>query len=259
MNKYIFNARDIAAYFKWFSVPNYMEVTYMQYIFGMGKDVLAVPLTTNFEHFKTEVYRELYFLWANGFVDDKSDISHMAIGDSIALICDQECINLESYMKLITLHLIFSRYLPYVKLNLMGLPLTLGIEADFDIFEKNVIKIFEALNLDVNDVFGKPFNLKLGVPDELLCISLNDSYKKSLKCDTDFRMLLRIREKERMEELRTESLKIQEENAPESGIKKISKKVARATNSILTTSVKRESKHQPKGAPVEGGGKPGKK
>ena len=52
MHKYIFNARDIAAYIKYFSVPQYLEVSYMQYIFNLGPTVLAVPLTRDFESFK---------------------------------------------------------------------------------------------------------------------------------------------------------------------------------------------------------------
>ena len=79
MNKYVFNARDIAAYLKWFNVPGYLEVTYLQYFFSIGKKILAEPLTRDFEKFKSEVYRELYYLWANGFEDDKSDISKMPI------------------------------------------------------------------------------------------------------------------------------------------------------------------------------------
>ena len=107
MNKYVFNARDIAAYMKWFGVPSYLEVSYMQFFFGVGNNVLAAPLTRDFEVFKNAVYRELYYLWANGFEDDKSDISNMTADGTLSLICDQDCINLESYMKLICLHLIF--------------------------------------------------------------------------------------------------------------------------------------------------------
>ena len=103
MNRYIYNARDIAAYFKYFGVPQYMEVSYMQYIFNIGTPVLATPLCRDFEKFKSEVYRELYYLWASGFEDEKSDVSCMTTGGELAKICDQECINLESYMKLIAL------------------------------------------------------------------------------------------------------------------------------------------------------------
>ena len=55
MRSYYFNARDVAAYFKYFSVPSYLEVSYMQYVFNLGKRVLAEPLTRDFEQFKREV------------------------------------------------------------------------------------------------------------------------------------------------------------------------------------------------------------
>ena len=103
LRKYIYNSRDVAAYFKYFSVPSYLEVSYMQYIFNLGNKVLAEPLTRDFESFKKEVYRELYFLWANGFEDEKADISKMTTESDLSLICDQDCICLESYMKLICL------------------------------------------------------------------------------------------------------------------------------------------------------------
>ncbi|MBR3143470.1 MAG: hypothetical protein IKF09_10035 [Clostridiales bacterium] len=51
MRKYIYNSRDVAAYFKYFSVPNYLEVSYMQYVFNLGTNVLAEPLTRDFEAF----------------------------------------------------------------------------------------------------------------------------------------------------------------------------------------------------------------
>ena len=88
MRKYIYNSRDVAAYFKYFSVPSYLEVSYMQYIFNLGNKVLAEPLTRDFEGFKKEVYRELYFLWANGFENEKADISKMTTEGEFTLICD---------------------------------------------------------------------------------------------------------------------------------------------------------------------------
>ena len=187
MNEYTYNARDVAAYFKWFSVPNYLEVSYMQYIFNLGDTVLAKPLTTDFEKFKTEVFRELYYLWANGFEDEKSDVSLMPAVGSIALICDQECISLESYMKLIKLHLIFSKFLPYVKINFAGLPLSLGLRCDYEVYEANVVKIVEGLNLVCMDFTDRVFDLHMGVPDELLLISLNSEFKERIFGSTDIR------------------------------------------------------------------------
>ncbi len=245
MNKYLFNARDIAAYMKWFSVPSHLEVTYMQYFFSIGNKIIAEPLTRDFESFKNEIYRELYYLWANGFEDDKSDISKMNINGALSLICDQECVNLESYMKLITLHLIFSKYLPYVKVNFYGIPWTLGIECDMEVFEKNVLMAMEGLNLTCKDVFGNPFDIKLGVPDELLCVSLNDEFKKLLADEEDFRMLLRNKESEHMKQLKAKSLEVFKPMNNE-----LMDKVSKPSSRLSKKSVNKVSK-QPKGAPLK--------
>lgn len=208
MQKYVFNARDIAAYIKWFSVPSFLETTYMQYVFSLGKLVLAKPLTHDFEYFKHEVYRELYYLWANGFENDKSDISNMHQDGMVSLICDQECINLESYMKLITMHLIFSQNLPYVRLNFSGLPLTLSLDCEYEVFEANVVKAIKKLNLCCRDQFGKPFDIELGVPDEVLCVSLEEDIRQYLISKGDFKSTLRLREKEFMTELKIKSAEL---------------------------------------------------
>ena len=51
LTKYIYNARDIAAYITYFSVPQYMEVSYMQYIFNIGTPVIAAPLCRDFLYY----------------------------------------------------------------------------------------------------------------------------------------------------------------------------------------------------------------
>ena len=256
MTKYIYNARDIAAYIKYFSVPQYMEVSYMQYIFNIGTPVMAAPLCKDFEKFKNEVYRELYNLWACGFEDERSDVAYITANGSRAIICDQECINLESYMKLITLHLIFTRSLPYVNLNFAGMPLSLGIDCDYALFEQNVVKCIDALNLVSKDKFGKPFDLSIGVPDELLQISLTDEFKMILK-GGDFRESLRKEQKDKMSELKEMSMKIfgtrpfskrkdksgvYEQTVPDVVVKKsLGERANRSTT----------SKNQPKGTPLE--------
>lgn len=255
MHKYVFNARDIAAYFKWFSVPQYLEVSYMQHIFNIGSPVLATPLTKNFEQFKKEVYRELYYLWAHGFENERSDISYMTSEGDMALICDQECINLESYMKLITLHLIFTKNLPYVNLNFMGLPLQLGIRSEFSVYEENVFKAVTGLNLVANDKFGRPFDLSLGVPDELLCISLTSDFKKEILQKHDFKTTLKNEQKEHLTELREKSLK-EFGNEPVPTKRKVNRtkstkmKVNSATQGERANS-KSTSRNQPKGIPLE--------
>ncbi len=244
MNKYVFNARDIAAYLKWFNVPSYLEVTYMQYFFSISKKILAEPLTRDFEKFKNEVYRELYYLWANGFEDDRSDISKMPADGQLSLICDQDCINLESYMKLITLHLIFSRYLPYVKINFYGIPFSLGIKCEFSDYEENVCKVFEGLNLTCTDTFGKPFDIRLGVPDELLCVSLNEEFKQRISGEKDFRMLIRNQEMKHMQELKEKSMEI---------FGSMNKKQESPVTKTRPRSQHKERKNvrQPKGAPLK--------
>ncbi len=249
MSKYIFNARDVAAYFKWFGVPSYLEVSYMQYIFSIGSPVLAYPLTGDFEKFKGEVYRELYYLWANGFEDEKSDISYMPENGARALICDQECINLESYMKLITLHLIFTKNLPYVKINFTGLPLQLGIRCDFSLFEENVVRAVEGLNLVSKDAFGKPFDLSLGVPDELLAISLNADFKERILKERDFRETLRSEQRDTMRELKEASLKVFG-SIPFPKAKK-GRKASPASTAGEKANKHTTSRGQPKGTPLQ--------
>ena len=182
----------MAAYFKYFSVPSYLEVSYMQYIFNIGNKILAEPLTRDFEHFKNEVFRELYFLWANGFEGERSDISAMTADGQLALICDQECLNLESYMKLICLHLIFSSNLPYINLNFTGMMYQLGIKCEVSLYEENVRKVMD---------------LGLGIPDELLRISLNEEFKASL-INRDFRESLKNEQLKWLAELKEKSLKV---------------------------------------------------
>lgn len=265
MSKYIFNARDVAAYFKYFTVPAHLEVTYMQHIFSLGKPILAAPLTRDFEAFKNEVYRELYYLWANGFENEKSDIANMPEQGALALICDQECITLECYMKLITLHLIFTHNLPYVNINFTGLPLSLGIRCEYDQYEANVVRCVNGLNLVSKDKFGKPFDLRLGVPDELLQISLSDQFRAELMNANNFREELRNKEKEKMQELRENSLKefgsIPQTPASKREAAKTRKTAlssARRSNEQRQQKLKEQqekklvsSKNQPKGTPLE--------
>lgn len=249
MHVYVFNARDIAAYMKWFSVPSYMEVSYMQHIFNIGSPVLAAPLTRDFDMFKGEVYRELYYLWAHGFEDEKSDISCMSDG-CMSLICSQDCINLEAYMKLITLHLIFTRNLPYVKLNFTGLPLTLGIQCEFDKFEENVYRAVRGFNLVSKDMFGRQFDLKLGVPDELLQISLSQEFKTEILGSRDFREELKKEQDSKMTAYKESSLKEFGSMGEEKKSRKLSKPV-KNRSTYPSSRTNKNSTSQPKGIPLE--------
>ncbi|MBO4636313.1 MAG: hypothetical protein J5685_04125 [Clostridiales bacterium] len=250
MHKYVYNARDIAAYFKWFSVPSHLEVSYMQFFFSIGAPVIAAPLLKDFEEFKKAVYRELYYLWANGFEDERSDISAMSGPDAMALICDEECINLENYMKLVTLHLMCTKNLPYVNVNFAGLTLRLGIRCDFGVYEDNVRKVVEGLDLVSRDKFGKVFDLSLGVPDELLRISLSDDFRKQIMGSRDFRKALREEQEEKMRALKEESLKEfgsmrPEDNMPERKKARKGRTAGEKANRSTT------SRSQPKGTPLE--------
>lgn len=180
MTNYLFNARDIAAYFKWSGVPGFLEKNYLEFLFEHKKQLLARPMTTDYETFEREVFREMYYLWSLGFVNEFSDVSLIAPDGSLTLFCDQRFIRLESYMKLIFLHLILSANLPYVRINFVGLPLLLGISGDYDQFEKNVYFSFEALRLHASDIFGNDFDISIGIPNELLCVSLRKDLKDAM-------------------------------------------------------------------------------
>ncbi|MBN1775884.1 MAG: hypothetical protein JW817_05410 [Clostridiales bacterium] len=177
MALYLYNARDIAAYFKWAGVPAHLEKDYLQFLFEKSDGLLARPLSANYGIFEQEVFREMYYLWSVGFENEYSDVELIAPDGAIAIFCNQKFIALESYMKLIALHLMLSGNLPYVRINFVGLPLLLGISGDYVAFEENLTLAFSALRLQATDIFGKEFDLNKGIPNELLCISLQKDLK----------------------------------------------------------------------------------
>ncbi len=180
MAQYLFNARDIAAYFKWAGVPSHLERDYLSFLFDKRSVLLAQPLSADYANFEREVFREMYYLWSVGFVSEYSDVALIAPDGAIAIFCGQEFIALESYMKLIALHLVLTGNLPYVRINFVGLPLLLGISGDYEAFEQNLNLAFKALRLQATDIFGKAFDLAQGIPNELLCISLCHELKARL-------------------------------------------------------------------------------
>ena len=222
MINYLYKSRDIAAYFKWAGVSSHQEKEYLHYIFMIGSEILAKPLTKEYETFETAVYRDLYYLWSEGFENEFSDIATIAPKGSVSLICDQDFICLESYMKLLALHLIFSRNLPYVHVNFNGLMLPLGLKGEFTDYERNVAVACETLHLVTRDVFGKPFDLNLGIPDEVLCLSLEPSFRQSLSAHDDFRKRFIKHAASRLAELKLTSKAIhdKEEKKKERSLKR---------------------------------------
>ncbi len=209
MTFYRYNALDAAAYFKWSGIPSEMERTYLDLMFQMREQILARPLAKDFESFANAVFREMYHLWARGFENEFSDVNFIAGDGTVALFCEQEFLALESYMKLLALHLILAENLPYIRINFVGLPLVLGIEGDFASYEKNVAVAAGMLRLSAKDDRGNDFNLSLGIPNTFLCLSLKEDFRKELfgtigyriKRNNDYQEKMRIlREKSKLEE-----------------------------------------------------------
>ena len=70
-----------------------------------------------------------------------------------------------------------------------------------------VRKIMESLRLVAYDSFGHAFDLELGVPDELLRISLNEEFKASL-VNRNFRDNLKNEQLKWLSDLKEKSLKV---------------------------------------------------
>lgn len=205
MTYYRYNALDIAAYFKWTSMPAETERIYLDLLFQMRENLLARPLAKDFESFSQAVFREMYHVWARGFESEFSDINLIAPEGSTALICDQGFLALESYMKLLTIHLILTENLPYVRIYFVGLPLLLGIDKDYADFERNVALAAETLRLHATDSRGNDFDLSLGLPNEALCLSLNPEYRKVLFGSVGYRVKRTNDYQEKMRILREKS------------------------------------------------------
>lgn len=205
MTFYRYNALDVAAYFKWASLPREMERTYLDLLFQIREPVLARPLAKDFESFAQAVFREMYHVWARGFENEFSDVNRIAPDDGIALFCDQDFLTLESYMKLISLHLILSDNLPYVRINFTGLQLLLGIEGDFCDYERNIAKAAEMLRLSVKDERGNDFHLSGSIPEEPLFLSIQSDFRKILFGDGGYRIKRGNDYQEKMRILREKS------------------------------------------------------
>jgi hypothetical protein len=216
MTYYRYNALDIAAYIKWTGIPADTERTYLDLLFQMREQILARPLAKDFESFAMAVFREMYHVWARGFENEFSDVNLIAPEGSVALFCDQEFLALESYMKLLSLHLILTENLPYVRINFAGLPLLIGVDGEFSDFEKNLVLAADMLRLSTRDDMGHIFDLSQGVPDEPVCLGLQSDFRSALfgaggyrvRRNNDYQEKMRIlREKSRREQEVREILK----------------------------------------------------
>jgi len=210
MTYYRYNALDIAAYLKWTSVAADTERSYLDLLFQMREHILARPLAKDFESFAMAVFREMYHVWARGFENEFSDVNLIAPEGQVALFCDQEFLALESYMKLLSLHLILTENLPYVRINFGGLPLLIGAEGDFAEFEKNLVKAAAMLHLVTKDDKGNDFLLSQGVPDMPLCLALESEFRAGLFGSGGYRIRLGSDYQEKMRILREKSRREQE-------------------------------------------------
>lgn len=209
MTYYRYNALDIAAYIKWTSIPAETERTYLDLLFQMREQILARPLAKDFESFAMAVFREMYHVWARGFENEFSDVNLIAPEGSIALLCDQQFLALESYMKLLSLHLILTENLPYIRINFVGLPLLIGVEGEVGSFEKNLAEAARMLRLTVKDNTGDLVDLSQGIPNEALGLALDSEFRAELfgaggyrvKRSNDYQEKMRVlREKSRREQ-----------------------------------------------------------
>jgi len=210
MTYYRYNALDIAAYIKWTSIPAETERTYLDLLFQMREQILARPLSKDFESFAMAVFREMYHVWARGFENEFSDVNLIAPEGSVALFCDQDFLGLESYMKLLSLHLILTENLPYVRINFAGLPLLIGIEGEYNEFEKNLAEAAKMLRLATKDDRGNVFNLSQGIPNEPLCLGLQSDFRAELFGSGGYRIRRNNDYQEKMRVLREKSRREQE-------------------------------------------------
>lgn len=210
MTYYRYNALDIAAYFKWTSMPPETERIYLDLLFQMREKILARPLANDFESFERAVFREMYHVWARGFENEFSDVNRIAPEDAVSLFCDPDFLALESYLKLISLHLMLAENLPYVRIQFAGLPLLIGIDGEFNEFEKNLASAVHVLRLSARDDRGNDYDLSLGVPNKPLCIGLRSDFRKEIFGDVGYRINRNSDSQEKMRLLREKSTREQE-------------------------------------------------
>jgi len=218
MTKYRYNALDIAAYLKWTGMPADREREQLSLLYELREPLLARPIAKDTESFFREVFRQMYHIWARGFENEFSDVARIAEEGQTAIFCDQEYLPLESYMKLLALHLILADHLPYIRINFAGLPLLTGVEGAYHDFERNVALAAKSLCLSITGADGKDIDPVEGLPEDISRIRLNDEFRREIFGESRFRkpngdgfseQLQRLKESSQNEKAAQELLKEQ--------------------------------------------------
>ena len=76
-----------------------------------------------------------------------------------------------------------------------------------NLYEENCKRICDSLQLEVSDTFGKPFDLALGIPDELLRVRLSAEFKAGLD-NRNFKEALRSEQMNWLKDLKDKSFKL---------------------------------------------------
>lgn len=205
MKNYRYNALDIAAYLKWSSIPVSGEEACLTLLYEMRDALLARPLAKDYSEFSREVFRQMYHLWSRGFENEFSDVNLIAEEESVALLCDQDFLALENYLKLLALHLIVVDSLPYIRINFSGLPLLIGVEGDYSNYDKNLAKALTALHLTASDYRNEPYNFAAGIPDAPLKLALEPKFRIRIFGSKGYRTSKLSDAKEKMRQLQEES------------------------------------------------------
>lgn len=194
---YRYNALDVASYFKWTSLPSYAEQTYLEFLYQFREDLFARPFSGTFASFSQAVFREMYHVWSRGFENEFSDVKRISPEGAIALFCEPDFLTLESYMKLLALHLIVSSRLPYIRIHLIGLSFLLGVEGSWQSYQRNLGLAADALELSLTDENGNEIDAKADVPRQPIRIALKDSLRLRVfgQSREDHRMINNYQEK----------------------------------------------------------------
>ena len=202
---YRYHALDIAAYLKWASVSPEAEPSYLSFFYQLREEILARPFTRTYEEFCQAVFREMYHVWSRGFENEFSDVNRIAGEETLAIFCEPDFLALESYMKLLALHLMVSVQLPYIRIQLAGLPLLLGLAAWWERFALNLGCAAEALALVVCDEADEPMAALSAFPVQPVHIRLCTGYRKKVLVRNGKTLCLMNDSQEKLQVLRESS------------------------------------------------------